>query len=90
MSGDAQQDQEVSQIYPVEPQATIHTPALMDVILVCPSCLELVTVTARFQTRMIRDQDGGGNALALRTRAAKAMHTCGQMALGLAEGARER
>lgn len=80
----------MDQIYPAEPGEPIHTPALTDVILVCPSCHELVTVTARFQTRMVRDQDGTGNALALRTKAAKATHTCGQMALGLAEGARSR
>lgn len=77
----------------VEDEPTIDlvtTPASIPVALVCPACGQVEIVAARIQTRQIRDQEGNGNALALRTKAAKVAHTCGQMALGLVEGARER
>lgn len=68
---------------------TIETPAELTFVLVCPDCDVVLSVAAKFQTRLVRDQDGDGT-LALRTKAAKARHVCGQPSLGLAEGERER
>lgn len=65
------------------------TPNELDVVLVCPDCDERITIHAKFHTRLTRDQ-GGDGALALRTKAAKAAHRCGEPTLGLAEGERER
>lgn len=70
--------------------APLGTPTTIDVELECPSCHDRSMVEARLQTRVTRDQDGKGNTLALRVRAAKVSHTCGQGRLGLAEGPRER
>lgn len=73
-----------------EPEhAPVGTPSVLEVELTCPECETLVRVEARLQTRLVRDQDGTGT-LALRTRAAKVQHLCGQGTLGLAEGPRER
>lgn len=81
MTGDAQ-------IQAAE-SAVLGTPSVADVELVCPECDSTVTVEARFQTRLVADQDGTVT-LALRTKAAKVTHQCGQMRLSLAEGARSR
>jgi hypothetical protein len=67
----------------------IPTPVVLSVLLECPSCQMQLQVAAKLQTRVTRDQDGSG-ALALRVRSAKTMHLCGQQALGLVEGPRER
>lgn len=64
-------------------------PARVAVILRCPSCHESTTVEATLSARVVRDSDGTGH-LALRTRAAKVAHLCGQQSLGLAEGPRVR
>ena len=67
----------------------ITTPAGLSVTLPCPSCGETETVRATLRSRVVKDQDGSGH-LALRVRSPKAEHVCGQLALGLAEGARTR
>lgn len=71
------------------PGTTIRTPAEVSVVLVCPDCDMETAVAAKFQTRLVRDQDGDAT-LALRTKAAKVRHDCDQPDLGLAEGDRER
>lgn len=67
----------------------IVPPVVLAVMLTCPSCSMQIQVAARLQTRLTRDSDGKG-ALALRTRVAKTQHVCGQQAIGLLEGDRER
>lgn len=67
----------------------IYAPARVSVILECPTCGETSTVVASLFARVTKDSDGKG-ALALRTRAAKVEHVCGQMPLGLVEGPRSR
>jgi len=67
----------------------VRAPARLSVILECPTCGETSTVVASLFARVTKDSDGKG-ALALRTRAAKVEHVCGQLPLGLAEGPRVR
>jgi hypothetical protein len=67
----------------------LHAPVRISVVLECPSCAETQTVEATLSARVVKDSDGTGN-LALRTRAAKAAHVCGQQSLGLGEGPRVR
>ena len=67
----------------------VRAPARLSVILECPTCGETSTVVASLFARVTKDSDGKG-ALALRTRAAKVEHVCGQMPLGLVEGPRAR
>lgn len=72
----------------------LYPPLTLPVVLTCPSCGELATIEAKLSARVTKDSDGSG-ALALRTRAPKAAHTCDQLALPLgptpiAEGARSR
>lgn len=69
--------------------SVITAPARVSVILECPTCLETATVVASLFARVTKDSDGKG-ALALRTRAAKVEHVCGQIPLGLTEGPRVR
>lgn len=76
---------------PAYPQvmAPITAPARVSVILECPNCGETDTVVASLFARVTKDSDGKG-ALALRTRAPKVEHVCGQIPLGLVEGPRSR
>ena len=67
----------------------LPAPVIVSVILKCPGCDETATVEARLSARIVKDSDGTGS-LALRTRAAKVAHVCGQQSLGLAEGPRSR
>jgi len=67
----------------------LEAPLTTDVILVCPRCAQSVTITATLSARVVLDSDGTGT-LALRTKAAKAGHVCGQTTLGLVEGPRSR
>lgn len=67
----------------------ITAPAKVATILKCPSCGETATVEATLSARVVRDSDGSG-FLALRTRAAKVAHVCGQLSIGLVEGPRVR
>lgn len=67
----------------------IIPPVVLSVLLTCPNCDAQIQVAAKLQSRVTRDTDGTG-ALALRVRSAKAGHLCGQQALGLVEGPRER
>lgn len=73
----------------METNGSIQTPAELDFVLECPECSEVFTVHAKFHTRRTQDQ-GGDGTLALRTKAAKVAHRCGEPTLGLAEGERER
>lgn len=68
---------------------TIVPPVVVSVLLTCPNCDAQETIAAKLQTRVTKDSDGTG-ALALRVRSPKASHVCGQVALGLVEGSRER
>jgi hypothetical protein len=74
---------------PMEP-VSIGTPATIDVELECPTCRDRTSIEVTMQTRVVKDQDGKGNAMSLRVRSAKVAHSCGQGRLGLAEGSRER
>jgi hypothetical protein len=67
----------------------LQAPVRLALILRCPSCNESATVEATLSARVVRDSDGTGH-IALRTRAAKVGHVCGQIALGLVEGPRVR
>lgn len=67
----------------------IVPPAVLAVMLTCPTCDMQLQIAAKLQTRVTRDSDGTG-ALALRVKSAKTQHVCGQQALGLIEGDRER
>lgn len=72
----------------------LFPPLTVPIVLTCPSCGDTATVEAKLSARITKDSDGTG-ALALRTRAPKAAHVCGQLALPLgptsiSEGARSR
>lgn len=67
----------------------IEAPATVSVVLSCPDCTMPTTITAKLFTRRTKDSDGT-TSLALRTKAPKAAHICGQTSLGLVEGARVR
>lgn len=72
----------------------LYPPMTVPIVLTCPSCGDLATVEAKLSARVTKDSDGSG-AIALRTRAPKAAHICGQLALDLgptpiAEGPRSR
>lgn len=66
--------------------ARLAIPCRVSVMLTCPSCDDVVDVEATLGARLVRDTDGT-TTLALRTRAPKVAHTCGQLGLGLATGA---
>lgn len=80
---------EDDEVYPVSDLGAILAPTRISVILPCPSCGATSTIVAAVFARVTKDSDGKG-ALALRIRAAKAEHVCGQMPLGLVEGPRSR
>lgn len=63
----------------------VEAPADVTVVLPCPDCGAAVSVLAHLSARRVRDSDGT-TTLALRTRAAKVAHMCGQVELGLASG----
>lgn len=74
--------------YPVS-EGAVMAPTRISVILPCPSCGQTNTVVAAVFARVTKDSDGKG-AIALRIRAPKVEHVCGQMPLGLVEGPRSR
>lgn len=74
-------------LVPGDPE--LRTPIVANVLLECPNCQAQTMIAATFRTRLVRDHDGTGS-LALRTKAAKVEHVCGQPTLGLLEGPRDR
>lgn len=74
---------------PADVGRVLEAPLKVSIRLYCPACDEPTIVEARLQARLTRDSDGAG-AIALRTRAPKSAHVCGQPSLGLAEGPRDR
>lgn len=66
---------------------TVEAPLELDVIVACPRCGGTVTIYTKLSARVTLDSDGTGT-LALRTKAAKAAHVCGQASLGLVTGGR--
>jgi hypothetical protein len=63
-------------------RARILTPAEVDIILRCPRCDAIESVSAKLATRLVIDQ-GSGAKLSLRARALPLSHSCVQERLGL-------
>jgi hypothetical protein len=74
---------------PIQVAPTLAAPLEVFVSLPCPSCEEELVVKASLFARVTRDSDGKG-AIALRTRAPKVSHVCGEPTLGLVESDRVR
>lgn len=62
---------------------TIVAPAVIAVRVACPGCGELYVIPVHLGSRLVRDHDGAGT-VAVRARASKVEHLCGQMPLELA------
>jgi hypothetical protein len=83
--GAGETDDEDDQTYELSNLGPIQAPTRVSVVLPCPSCGQTNTVVAAVFARVTKDSDGKG-AIALRIRAPKVEHVCGQMPLGLVEG----
>lgn len=65
-----------------EDAPVLVAPCKVAIELTCPQCGGIHTVPASIGARLIRDSDGSGT-LAIRARAAKVPHLCGQLTLTL-------
>jgi hypothetical protein len=66
----------------VEDRVVLVAPCKVGVELTCPTCGAIYTIPASLGARVTRDSDGAG-AIALRVRADKIAHLCGQLSLEL-------
>lgn len=67
----------------VEDRPTLVAPCRVGVELCCPTCGAIYVIPASLGARVTRDSDGAGS-IAVRIRAEKVAHLCGQMRLELA------
>lgn len=73
----------------VEDRPVLVAPCRVGVELCCPTCGAIYVIPASMGSRVTRDSDGAGS-IALRVRAEKVAHLCGQMTLDLSTAAAPR